>query len=129
MKDQQSSRNGEENTGPANQTPKCAEIQRYLAGKYPPGVEYDKLAYYMEAAECYGQLAREMELEASGTLTRSETGPSDPSFSYRGLAYARPIGRGVVLEELDGQPHLEDVLPEGDYDIEIKAFRRLSERG
>lgn len=82
-----------------------------------------------EQAEAARNFMSDLRILLSGAVSASsETGPSDPSFSYRGLAYARPIGRGVVLEELDGQPHLEDVLPEGDYDIEIKAFRRLSER-
>jgi hypothetical protein len=29
---------------------------------------------------------------------------------YEGEIYVRPIGRGIALEELPGQPHLDDWL-------------------
>lgn len=34
-------------------------------------------------------------------------------FDYAGRVYVRPIGRGTVLIDLDGDMQLEDVLPEG----------------
>lgn len=50
---------------------------------------------------------------------------SDAIFYYRGRCYVRPLGRGVVLSELELAPHLDDVLAEGDYQIEIRVTRRL----
>lgn len=45
---------------------------------------------------------------------------------YGGKCYVRPIGRGVVLSDLKFEPHLDDVLPEGNYEIEIRVVKRLS---
>jgi hypothetical protein len=42
---------------------------------------------------------------------------------YVGPLYVRPIGRGVVLSGLEGEPHLDDLLPEGEYFAEIRVFR------
>ena len=42
---------------------------------------------------------------------------------YVGPLYVRPIGRGVVLTGLENEPHLDDVLPEGEYYAEIRIFR------
>lgn len=44
---------------------------------------------------------------------------------YLGSAYMRPVGRGVVLSELPGQPHLDDVLADGNYELEIRVIRRM----
>lgn len=79
------------NEGSPSQTPKCAEIQRYLGKKYPPATEYNPLHYYMEAAECFGQLARELELEASGVLTPSETAKPDSAPVKNGNAFRREL--------------------------------------
>ena len=49
--------------------------------------------------------------------------PAPPTFPYSGELYARPLGRGACLMGLDGQPGLEDILPEGDYTVEIRATR------
>lgn len=45
---------------------------------------------------------------------------------YRGRANSRPIGRGVVLNELDFEPQLDEILDPGCYEIEIRVIRRLS---
>ena len=57
---------------------------------------------------------RETELSAEGL-----------EFLSRGRIYVRPIGRGVVLEDLELKPHLDDVLDEGNYEAEIRIIRRL----
>ena len=44
---------------------------------------------------------------------------------YSGKCYVRPLGRGVVLSDLKFEPHLDDVLAEGDYEVEIRVARRL----
>jgi hypothetical protein len=44
---------------------------------------------------------------------------------YHGGIYVRPVGRGVVLKELELEPHLDEVLDDGDYEIEIRIIRRL----
>ena len=44
---------------------------------------------------------------------------------YRGRIHVRPIGRGVVLEDLESKPHLDDVLDAGDYEAEIRIVRKL----
>jgi hypothetical protein len=44
---------------------------------------------------------------------------------YRGDCYVRPLTRGVVLRNLELEPHLDDVLPEGNYEIEIHVIRRI----
>lgn len=31
-----------------------------------------------------------------------------PQLSYDGVLYVRPIGRGIVLEDEPGKPHLDD---------------------
>ena len=44
---------------------------------------------------------------------------------YSGKCYVRPLGRGVVLNGLMCEPHLDDVLAEGDYEVEIRVVQRL----
>ena len=44
---------------------------------------------------------------------------------YRGRIYVRPIGRGVVLEDLELQPQFDEILPEGSYEVEFRINRRL----
>ena len=50
----------------------------------------------------------------------SSDGLGDPVFLYRGEAYNRPVGRGVTIGPRFLQ--LEDMLPEGDLTIEIRAW-------
>ena len=50
----------------------------------------------------------------------SNEGLGDPVFLYRGEAYNRPVGRGVTIGPRF--LHLEDMLPEGDLTIEIRAW-------
>lgn len=38
---------------------------------------------------------------------------------YEGRIYVRPMGRGVVMIDRAGMPHLDDVLPEGYYCAKI----------
>lgn len=47
----------------SGETPRCDELKAELLKKYPDPAE-TKLLYYMEAAESWGQLARELEIEA-----------------------------------------------------------------
>lgn len=46
---------------------------------------------------------------------------------YRGKIYVRPLGRGVVLEDLELKPNVDEVLPDGDYEVEIRVIRKLPE--
>ena len=43
--------------------------------------------------------------------------------NYVGPVYVRPIGRGLVLTGLANEPHLDEVLPEGEYFAEIRVFK------
>lgn len=52
-------------------------------------------------------------------------GTADAIMCYRGRCYVRPLGRGVVLSDLADEPHLDDVLYDGDYDVEIRVIRRI----
>ncbi len=52
-----------------------------------------------------------------------------PIFQYRGPAYVRPIGRGIVLGlGTDYEIHLEDAVDEGDVEIEVKMWRKKAKR-
>jgi hypothetical protein len=63
----------------AMSTPRADAIKKELAEKYPDPIPADrKLAYYMEAAECFGQLAREMELEAKGAIDAPRPSTEQP---------------------------------------------------
>ncbi len=44
-------------------------------------------------------------------------------FVYQGRVYVRPIGRGIVLLDLPGEPQLEDVLltDTGYYQVDIQV--------
>lgn len=44
-------------------------------------------------------------------------------FVYQGRVYVRPIGRGIVLLDLPGEPQLEDVLltKEGYYQVDMQV--------
>src|SRR5690606_7375112 len=44
---------------------------------------------------------------------------------YHGKCHVRPIGRGVVLSDLEMEPQLDDLLESGDYEIEIRVVRRI----
>jgi hypothetical protein len=44
---------------------------------------------------------------------------------YRGQIFVRPLGRGVVLDDLELKPQLDEVLDEGYYEAEIRIIRRL----
>jgi hypothetical protein len=71
----------------AMSTPRADAIKKELAEKYPDPIPADrKLAYYMEAAECFGQLAREMELEAKGAIDAPRPSTASSGDDYlRGL--------------------------------------------
>ncbi len=44
-------------------------------------------------------------------------------FEYRGAMYMRPCDRGVILCDLPDEPQFDnDVLPDGDYYVEIRVF-------
>lgn len=38
---------------------------------------------------------------------------------YEGSIYIRPCGRGIVLTGLQGEPELEDIMRDGDYEAKI----------
>ncbi len=65
-------------------------------------------------------------MDNQDSLASSEGAENRPAreFYYRGRIYVRPIGRGIVLEDRDGKPHLDDVLDEGEYEAEIRLVRR-----
>lgn len=44
---------------------------------------------------------------------------------YHGRCYVRPVGRGVVLSDLEMEPQLDDLLESGDYEIDIRVVRRI----
>ncbi len=51
-------------------------------------------------------------------------------FTYRGPIYNRPVGRGVVLEDLEGQPQLDEVLEDNArYEVEIIILKKLPDHG
>lgn len=45
---------------------------------------------------------------------------------YRGRAYWGPLGRGVTLEDTKFAEDIADVLPEGNYEVEITIKYRRS---
>ena len=64
-------------------------------------------------------------MDPKDSSTSREGAENKPTrdFSYRGRIYVRPIGRGIVLEDREGKPHLDDVLEEGEYEAEIRLIR------
>ena len=49
-------------------------------------------------------------------------GPYNPekiALRYSGNVYIRPLGRGVVLKDLPGEPEIDDLVSEGNYYAEI----------
>lgn len=44
---------------------------------------------------------------------------------YEGRCDVRPLGRGITLRDLVHEPHLEDILGEGSYEVESRVVRRL----
>lgn len=48
---------------------------------------------------------------------------STPIIEYEGRGYVRHLGRGIVLEDsTPGDTYLEDVVPEGRYQIVVRFF-------
>jgi hypothetical protein len=47
----------------------------------------------------------------------------EPFFEYSGAMNVRPCSRGTMLIGMPDQPGLEEVISEGDYDVEIKVYR------
>ena len=66
-------------------------------------------------------------MDAQDLSPSSEGAANKPAldFHYRGRIYVRPIGRGIVLEDRLGKPHLDDLLEEGEYEAEIRLLRKL----
>jgi hypothetical protein len=46
---------------------------------------------------------------------------------YEEWIHVRPFGRGMVLEDLEFKPQLEDIPGHGLYEAEVRIIRRLSE--
>ncbi len=53
-----------------------------------------------------------------GTAGETDGASSRAPFTYRGSVLVRPIGRGIVLLDAEGEPYLED-LPDGCYRASI----------
>jgi len=45
-------------------------------------------------------------------------------FRYAGNVYVKPVGRGIVLDEEEGEPFLETAIPPGSYEAVIVLRRR-----
>lgn len=60
----------------------------------------------------FAPLAQEMIAQAAGN-------EPVPCFTYSGPMSVRPMGKGTSLHDLPYQDGLEDVLPEGDYMVDI----------
>lgn len=67
----------------------------------------------------FAPLAQEM-------ITQSAGNEQEPCFTYYGLMTVRPMMRGTFLHGLNGEG-LEDVLPEGDYMVDIIAVKEEGE--
>lgn len=44
---------------------------------------------------------------------------------YHGHCYVRPLARGIVLKDLELTPELDELLPTGEYEIEVRVIRRI----
>ena len=44
-------------------------------------------------------------------------------YTFVGECYVRPLGRGIVLKTRDGGRYLEEIVPEGDYYINVQVHR------
>lgn len=53
---------------------------------------------------------------------------SELLFHYAGQIAIRPVGRGVVLEDLEGGPQLDDVLSDGDYWMRVEILSAAPQR-
>jgi hypothetical protein len=56
---------------------------------------------------------------AAGDIESAREEPAATPFEYDGWVYVRPVGRGIVLLDVDGEPYLED-LPHGRYRARIR---------
>jgi hypothetical protein len=53
------------------------------------------------------------------TADEAEGGSGKAPFVYDGFVLVRPIGRGIVLLDAEGEPYLED-LPDGYYRAHVR---------
>ena len=82
---------------------------------------YERLLTAEEQADAWSQALDDAPVVWGGR----NLGAEGAIMLYRSRCYVRPLGRGVVLSDLEHEPHLDDVLYDGDYEIEIRVVRRL----
>lgn len=112
--------------------PKCSACGKRLASWDERHTAEDCAVYRFSAAlaKRLGRDPDDLEVMVRKALWEAEPkglpGLQPATFRYTGRVYVRPVMRGFVLLDLEGEPQLVDVIPEGYYEA-VLAFYRLVE--
>ena len=110
-------------------TPKCSACGKPLTSWDEKHAAEDCAIYRFSVAlaERLGRDPDDLEAQVRQALQEAGLkglpGLRPAAFRYTGRVYVRPLGRGFVLPDLEGEPQLVHVVPEGDYEAVFVFYR------
>ncbi len=108
-------------------TPKCSACGKPLTSWDEKHAAEDCAIYRFSVAlaERLGRDPDDLEVQVRQAMAEVDGLPElrPAVFRYRGRVYVRPVMRGFVLLDLEGEPQLVHVVPEGDYEAVFVFYR------